>query len=146
MVVKLDKLLIYIVIGTLVFGALSVQLIITRRRHGKDHREDLQPILAEEGLIYVTSRWPGMFKVGPFPKFEVEVGRPQSRIGGIRGEYDEYRIVTVQDSQGNIFETWARLEFELFQLKGIRLRMEAGHNVPAQAQKIVENQKTEQQV
>jgi hypothetical protein len=80
-----------------------------------------------------------MFKVGPFPKFEVEAGRPQSRFAGIRGEYDEYRIVTVQDSNGQIIEMWARLEFELFRLRRIRWRVENNRNFPAQVKKILEN-------
>lgn len=124
---------------TLISGALAVHFYISQRRHGRDHQEDLQPILAKLGLTYVSSKWPGMFKVGPFPKFEVEVGRPQSRIGGIRGEYDEYRIVTVKDSQGNIHELWARLEYELFQLQRIRWRIEDGRNIPSQIIGMIEN-------
>ena len=87
----------------------------------------------------MSASWPGRFKVGPFPKFEIEVGHPQSRVGGIRGEFDEYRIVTVQDSQGNLHELWANLEFELFHLQRIRWRAENDKNLPAQARKMLEN-------
>ena len=128
----------YIGIGVLVFGGLAIQLVITNRRHARDHRKDLEPILARHALTFVSARWPGRFKVGPFPKFEIEVGRPQSRAGGIRGEYDAYRIVTVKDSKGNTHELWVRLEFELFRLRRIRWRAENGHNLPAQAKDLLE--------
>ena len=134
----MDKIIYYIGIGALVIIGLAIQLVITNRRHGRDHRKDLEPILARPALTFVSARWPGRFKVGPFPKFEIEVGRTQSRAGGIRGEYDEYRIVTVKDSKGNTLELWARLEFELFRLRRIRWRAENGHNLPAQAKDLLE--------
>ncbi len=123
----------------LVVGGLAVQFVIARRRHRRDHRDDIEPILAVHGLTFVSVRWPGMFKVGPFPNVEIEVGRPQSRAGGIRGEYDEYRIVTVHDSQGKIHELWAKLEFELFRLQRIRWRTGDCQNLPSQARGILEN-------
>lgn len=129
----------YIGIGMFAVGGLAVYLVIAFRRHGRDHRKDLEPILAAHGLAFVSARWPGMFKVGPFPKFEVEVGRPRSRVAGISGEYDEYRIVTVQDSQGSIHELWAKLEFELFRLRQIRWRAENDQNLPSQARAMLED-------
>ena len=115
----MSEIVLYIAIGIFLIGGLAVQLVIIRRRHQRDYREELAAILAAHGLTFVSARWPGMFKVGPFPKFGVEVGLPQSRIGGMRGEYDEYRVVIVKDAQGNIYELWARLEFELFRLQRI---------------------------
>ena len=135
----MDKITYYIGIGVLVLGGFAIQLVITNRRHGRDHRKELEPILARHALTFVSAKWPGRFKVGPFPKFEIDVGRPRSRVGGIRGEYDEYRIVTVKDSQGNTHELWARLEFELFRLQRIRWRAENGHILPAQTRELLEN-------
>ena len=134
----MSDIILYIGIGALVAGGLAVTLVITRRRHGRDHRKELEPILKTHGLAFVSARWPGRFKVGPFPKFEIEVGLPQSRVGGIRGEYDEYRIVTVQDSQGKIHELWAKLEFELFHLRRISWRAGDDQNLPSQAREILE--------
>ena len=135
----MSDIVLYIGIGLLVAGGLAVQLFITHRRHMRDHRKNLEPILKTYGLTFVSASWPGRFKVGPFPKFEIEVGLPQSRVGGIRGEYDEYRIVTVQDSQGKIHELWAKLEFELFRLRKIKWRAENDMNLPAQAREMLEN-------
>ena len=135
----MSDIVLYIGIGVLVASGLAVQVLITHHRHRRDHCKDLEPILKTHELTFVAARWPGRFKVGPFPKFEVEVGRPQSRVGGIRGEYDEYRIVTVKDSQGKIHELWAKLEFELFRLRRIRWRAENAKNFPAQTREMLEN-------
>ena len=135
----MDKITYYIGIGVLVLSGLAIQLMVRNRRHGRDHREDLEPILARHELTFVSARWPGRFKVGPFPKFEIEAGRPRSRAGGIRGEYDEYRIVTVKDSKGNTHELWARLEFELFRLRRIRWRAENGQNLPPRTRDLLED-------
>ena len=134
----MSDIVLYIGIGVLVAIGLAVQVLITHRRHWRDHRKDLEPILKTHGLTFVSARWPGSFNVGPFPKFEIEVGRPQSRVGGIRGEYDEYRIVTVQDSQGKLHELWANLEFELFSISRIRWRAENAGNLPSQAKELLE--------
>ena len=135
----MSDIVLYVGFGVLAASGLAVQLLITYRRHRRDHRKDLEPILKAHGLAFMSARWPGRFNVGPFPKFEIEVGRPQSRVGGIRGEYDEYRIVTVQDSKGKIHELWAKLEFELFHLRRISWRAADGQNLPSQARKMLEN-------
>ena len=139
----MSDIILYIGIGAIVAVGLAVQLLITHRRHIRDHRKDLEPILKTHGLTFVSASWPGRLNVGPFPKFQIEVGRPHSRVGGIRGEYDEYRIVTVQDSQGNLHELWAKLEFELFRLHRIRWRAENAGNLSSQAREILEKQITE---
>lgn len=136
----MNDIALYIGIGLLGIGGLTIQLGVARRRHRRDHRRDLEPILAKHGLRFVSARWPGMFKVGPFPKVEIEIGRPQSRAGGIRGEYDTYRIVTVQDSKRNIHEVWAKLEFELFRLRNIKWRAEKDQHLPLEAREMLEGQ------
>ncbi len=135
----MDGVLLYVGIALLVVAGLTVQFVITRRRHGRDHRRALEPVLKSHGLTFVSANWPGSLKVGPFPKVEVEVCRPQSRVGGISGEYDEYRIVNVRDSDGNTHQLWAKLEFELFRLRRIRWRAEDGQNIPSQARALLED-------
>ena len=135
----MNSIELYIGIGILVVAGCAVQFVVSYRRHRRDHRQDLEPMLKSHGLTFISAKWPGLFKVGPFPKVEVEVGRPQSRFGGIRGEYDEYRVVTVKDSQGNRFEIWARLEFELFRLRRIRWRADKSRNASLQDISFLEN-------
>ena len=133
----MNGIALYIGIGLLVAIGLALQFAIVLRRHKCDHQKELEPVLAAHGLTFVSARWPGIFKVGPFPQFEIEVGRPQSRVGGIRGEYDTYRIVSAQDSQGNLHELWARFEFEGFRLQQIRWRSENEQNLPPQVRQIL---------
>ena len=135
----MNSIELYIGIGILVVAGCAVQFVVSYRRHRRDHRQDLEPMLKSHGLTFISAKWPGLFKVGPFPKVEVEIGRPQSRFGGIRGEYDEYRVVTVKDSQGNRFEIWARLEFELFRLRRIRWRADKSRNASLQDISFLEN-------
>ena len=79
-----------------------------------------------------------MFKVGPFSKYEIEIGRPQSRVWGSSGEYDGYRIVTAQRSQGRIRQLWAMLQFELFRLRRIRWRSENVQELPLRVREMLE--------
>lgn len=135
----MSNISLHIAFGLFLTVGLTVQLVIAYRRHKQDHRKDLEPILSDHGLTFVSARWPGLFKVGPFLKFEIDVKRPQSRIGSLRGEYDEYRIVTAKDSQGNMYQLWAKLEFEVFKLQSIKWRIEEGRPVPTQIVEIIDN-------
>lgn len=81
-----DHLTFWIVGILLLFGGMSA-LVIARRRQQRDLREYLEPALRERGLTFISAVHPGIFKVGPFPKIEVERGRPQTKVGGVRGEY-----------------------------------------------------------
>jgi hypothetical protein len=130
---------IYVVVGILVVCGVCFQVVRVRSRHRRDFREHLEPILAEYGLLFLSSTYPGMFKVGPFPKFEIQYGRPQSGIGGVRGEYNEYRVVEVQDDKGESFKLWALLEFELFHLRRVRWRAEKGASLPEAARQLIEH-------
>jgi hypothetical protein len=64
----MSDIVLYTGIGLLIEGGLAIQIAITRRRHRRDHRKDLEAILAAHGLTFVSVRLPGMFKVRPFPK------------------------------------------------------------------------------
>ena len=59
-----------------------------------------------------------------------------NQAGGSSSEYSKSIAI---DSEGNNYELWARLEFELFKLQRIRWRAEADHNVPAQALEMIES-------
>ena len=127
-----------VLIGVLVAGAAAFQFLLLRRRHGRSYREHLAPILERHGLSLVSSEFPGWFKTGPFPRFEVEVGRPQTRIAGVRGEFDEYRLVTAADSGGHQCTLWALLEFEAFRLQRVRWRAEPEAQAPDSVRTLLE--------
>jgi hypothetical protein len=107
-----------------------VYAAISYRRAKRDYRRYLEPPLRNCGVEYVSAVSPGLFKTGPFPKIEVEVGRPLSNFLGLRGEYCEYRIVKVRDTEGNLHEIWAVIEFEVFKLRRVRWRAEHKENLP----------------
>ena len=121
---------IYGLLVILIAGGAAFQFLRLRRRHGRTYREHLAPILERHGLCFVSSEFPGWFKTGPFPKFELEVGRPQTRVAGLRGEFDEYRLVTVSDSGGKECTLWALLEFEAFRLRRVRWQAEPEAQAP----------------
>lgn len=120
-------------------GFLLVAFVISRRRHQRDLRQYLEPELRRCGVDFISAVYPGMFKIGPFPKIEFEVGRPQSTIGGIRGEYDEYRIVSFKDSTGATHRLWALVEFEMFRFRRVRWRAEQKDGLPPSVLPILEN-------
>lgn len=120
----------------LVGGTSAVMVAV--RRNKQDLTEYLEPPLRECGVTFISAVYPGLFKVGPFPKFEVEV-TPQTNVGGIRGEYLEYRIVTFKDSGGQVYQVWACVEFVAFQLSRIRWRAESTESLPPRVAAILEN-------
>jgi hypothetical protein len=124
--------------GLLLLGIVFEAFRITRS-HKKDFREYLEPDLRKCGAEFLSAVYPGMFKVGPFPKFETEFGRPQSIRGGTRGEYNEYSIVSFRDSEGRTYRLWALLEFECFELRRVRWRAEEQESLPLSVLPILTN-------
>ena len=128
-----------ILIAAIFILGISTSVIIHKRRTSKDYREHIEPVLHSHGLNFISSEYPGMFKVGPFPKFEVTMGRPQSRAGGISGEYSQYRVIRCSDSDGHTYELWAMINFEVFIFHSIRWRLEKGQKVPTTMESTIES-------
>lgn len=129
----------YTIAVIVIFGIL-VQFVVAKKRHAQDYSEYLKPILEEKDLQLISSVFPGWFNIGPFPKIETEFGRPQSKVSFLgRGEFCQYRIVTVSDSKGLEYRLWALLDFEIFRLRHIRWRVEKDAVIPKQFDLIVEN-------
>jgi hypothetical protein len=126
-------------IGCFVLIGGVTAFVISRRRHQRDLREYLEPVLQKCGVTYISAVYPGIFKVGPFPKFEVERDRPESTVGGISGEYNEYRVVSFSDSNGHVFRLWALVEFEMFQFRRVRWRAEQKDSLPLTILSLLEN-------
>lgn len=97
----------------LVFQALRVQ-----RRRRRDYREFIEPELKRLGYDFISSTAPGLFDVGPFPKFEFRVGRVQTRTPIGSGEYTQYRIVRFRRPNEPVErQSWVQLEFEAFSFR-----------------------------
>ena len=61
-------------------------------------------------MKYIKSEYPGLFKVGPFKKFEIEIGKPQINNGTVRYERTYYRKVTALKNSKTEVEIWAKIE------------------------------------
>lgn len=128
-----------LIFGLLIVVSLLFSWFVFHRRRHRDPRPYLEPILSRHDLRYVSSRAPGgLLDTGPFPKVEVTVGRPQTEVGGIRGEYAQYRIVSIEDADGVGCEVWAQLEFERFRVRRVRWRAASDGSVPASVRPLLE--------
>ena len=92
------------------------------RRNSATYESELRPVIEEAGFKLIQSQHPGMGNLGPFPALEIQLGVKQGWIGGVSGQYSQYRVVEVTNSTGEQFTLWACLEFEAFQLQRIRWR------------------------
>ena len=76
----------------------------------KNFRNLIEPKLEKVGMKYLKSEYPGLFKVGPFKKFEIEIGKPQINNGTVRYERTYYRKVTALKNNKTEVEIWAKIE------------------------------------
>ena len=84
------------------------------RQKSKDFTGIIEAELKKNELRFVSSTYPGLFKVGPFSRFEISIGKPQINNGAIQYEKSYYRIVEVK-TKGNQNETvWAKIETSWF--------------------------------
>ena len=117
---------------------LALSFAMSGSRHKLDLSQYLEPPLQTCGMTFISAIYPGLFNVGPFPKFEVTVGRATT-VNGTRGEYSEYRIVNFKDSAGRDYQLWALVEFEAFEFKNVRWRAEQKDSLPSSVLAILEN-------
>jgi len=76
----------------------------------KDFKHLIEPELRKYGMKYIKSEYPGIFKVGPFKKFKIELGKPQINNGTIQYERTYYRKITAETDQSKTIEIWAKIE------------------------------------
>lgn len=80
----------------------------------KDFRKLIEPQLEKYGMKYIKAEYPGIFKVGPFKKFEIEIGKPQINGGAINYEKRNYRKITALTSKNSEVEIWAKIDTSWF--------------------------------
>ena len=102
--------LILLFIGlSIILGWLNWQL-----NKKKDFKSLIEPELEKFGLKYIKSEYPGIFKVGPFKKFEIEIGKPQINNGAIQYEKTYYRKITALTKTKREVEVWSKIETSWF--------------------------------
>ena len=70
--------------------------------------------LKKNGLEYVDSTYPGLFKVGPFKKIEIKFGKPLINAGAVQYENTYYRIVDLETKRKRKERIWAKIETSWF--------------------------------
>lgn len=65
-------------------------------------------------MSLVSLKYPGLFKVGPFKKFEISFGKPQINGGAIQYERTYYRIVELKTEKDKTHKIWARIDTNWF--------------------------------
>lgn len=98
-------LILLIVCITIFFGWLDWDL-----NKRKNFKNLIEPQLEKFGMKYIKSEYPGIFKVGPFKKFEIEIGKPQINNSTIRYERTYYRKVTALVNNKSEIEIWAKIQ------------------------------------
>ena len=88
----------------------------------KDFGDIIQTELEKHGLKYVKSRYPGLFKVGPFKKFEITVGKPLINNGAIQYDHTYYRIVELKTKTNRTELIWAKIDTNWFKETNIDFR------------------------
>lgn len=59
-------------------------------------------------LIHLT--YSGLFKVGPFRKFEISIGKPQINDGAIQYKKTYYRIVELETRKKTTEKVWVKIK------------------------------------
>lgn len=96
----------------IIFIIISLGLFYIRYKIDAQRNFDelLKKELKPHGFQLVKSEYPGLFKVGPFKKIEVEVGKPQINHGAIRYERSYYRKLQILTDKNQQIEVWAKIE------------------------------------
>ncbi|MET7030857.1 hypothetical protein [Sediminicola luteus] len=80
----------------------------------KDFESEIEMDCNKHGLNYISSKYPGLFKVGPFKKFEITIGKPTINNGAIQYENTYYRIVELKTKNNRKERVWAKIETSWF--------------------------------
>ena len=76
----------------------------------KDFSDLIEIELNKNNRRFLKSTYPGLFKVGPFKKFEISIGKPQINSGTVHYENTYYRIVDFKTKNNKTQCIWAKIE------------------------------------
>ena len=99
--------LIVIIFIIITLGLFYIRYKIDARRN---FDELLKKELKPHGFQLVKSEYPGLLKVGPFKKIEVEIGKPQINRGAIQYERTYYRKLQILTNKNQQVQVWAKIE------------------------------------
>jgi hypothetical protein len=96
----------FLIITTLILYFRSV--FGGRKAHARKFRESIEKEIEPYGFKYISSRFPGTMKVGPFRHGILEIFYVLKNGGSIR-DHIHYRIVQFSDSEGNNHRIWLKV-------------------------------------
>jgi hypothetical protein len=79
-----------------------------RKAHARKFREAIEEQIVPHGFKYISSRFPGTMKVGPFRNGMVEIFFVLKKGGSIR-DHIHYRIVQFSDKQETNHRIWLKV-------------------------------------
>ncbi len=88
----------------------------------KDFSELIQVELRKNGMKLVSSKYPGIFKVGPFEKVKISIGKPLINDGAIQYEKSYIRLVKLETKTKKVQEVWVRISTHWFKETKIEFR------------------------
>ena len=99
----------------LILPAIAIGLTIKwSTDKSKNFADIIETDLKKYGLKYLSSTYPGLFKVGPFKKFEITIGKPMINSGTVQYEHTYYRIVELRTKNNRTERIWAKIETNWF--------------------------------
>jgi len=101
----------YFLGACVVLAVLVASVALSHRRARPLHHDAVERELRQHGLTLVAIRVPRPFETGPFPLFPFRRGRFWLNLPGISGWHCECRVVTFRSGKGDVYETWAMIEF-----------------------------------
>lgn len=82
-------------------------------KSSKDFTEQIETELKLEKMSLLNLSYPGLFKVGPFKKIEISIGKPIIN-GAVQYENTYYRIVELKTEKNKTYKIWARIDTNWF--------------------------------
>lgn len=80
----------------------------------KDFTDLIKAELETKGMKLISLTYPGLFKVGPFKKFEISFGKPQINDGAVQYEKTYYRVVELETKRNRTKKVWVKIETSWF--------------------------------
>jgi len=75
----------------------------------KDFFELIELELRSKGMKLSSCSYPGLFKVGPFEKISISIGKPQINKGAIQYEKTYFRIIELKTKNNKTKKIWVKI-------------------------------------
>ena len=102
--------------------AILVLFISWKYDSSKDFSQLIQVELRKNNMKLVNLKYPGIFKVGPFEKIKITVGKPLINDGAIQYEKSYIRLVKLETNNKKVHEVWVKISTHWFKETKVEFR------------------------